>query len=152
MARTTRLSDLKLLGNQKALKGRSFQSLLGGPFPQKAADSVKLPEFDSEVRLNPATSLSKITDVPKGEPTQAPDIQDITLVSKNATRAEVPEIRFCDPSDSNFILNIYGSNLVPFKLQSFVAPLPQITIGHPLERRVKPQIPLIGTVGVPDDW
>jgi hypothetical protein len=107
-ARTTPLARPKVLGNQKVLKGRSFEELLQESYAKQVDGTVKLPEPNAaSAAINAPTALLKISDVPKGDHPQPPDIQDITLVSKNATRAGVPVVRVCDSTDSRSILLIY---------------------------------------------
>jgi hypothetical protein len=223
MARTTRIDDLTFLAKNKALAGRSFQDVFGSSFGPSVGFEVPAAtgETGQAHQIPTPTALTKFTDIFPGEPTQAPDIQDITLVSKKTTRAGVPEVRVCSPLNDSAVLSIYaprsaeaagasgvrtssgaaslrgsggpgvrtsagvhtsggaarssgesaasvrtsgsaglrqsGSGAadaapLPFTPVDLIVGLPQLTMWHPLETRVKPTIPVLHTTGVPAEW
>jgi hypothetical protein len=224
MARTSRIDDLAFFSKSKVLAGRSFDSIFGSAF--KPAVNAEVMGATGQAHPIPApTALQSFTDISAGEPTQAPDIQDITLVSKKTTRAGVPEVRVCASLNDNALLAVYspqsaeigsaapgvrtssgagslrgsggagvrtsggagslrgsggargsgdgaaqggvrtsGSDSgarqgagadgtpLPFTPFDLIVGLPQRTMWHPLEARVKPVIPVLHTAGVPAEW
>ncbi|OHT07424.1 hypothetical protein TRFO_24383 [Tritrichomonas foetus] len=118
---------------------------------QPTKRSVKLTD-GSVVQIEEPHKLTLPTNesIPRPQPFDDIDIDDISALSKNAVSAETPKLATIEPVNNS--ASFYESNDLPFAL---LKPSSGIKIGnmsHPLQQRRIVPPPTIRILGVPSEW